>query len=221
MENQRIRAIYEAATRLFLQQGYAKTQISHIAKAVGVSVGTIYHEFMGKEEIMHFILKCTLEPELINKKLERPISDEQFTGLENEIMETFERSAQEFSANLENAGETYGLEDVISDAFDILARYAVGCLFIEKNQMDCPRLANAYRDYRKHFFSYMTEYMNILIRKGKVRPLKSVELSTSLIIEMLAWWAMDMRYISFDNKEISLEQAKEVCMDNIISAYRK
>ena len=53
--NQRIQAIADAATKLFLQQGYAKTQISHIAKAVGVSVGTIYLDFTGKKEIMQFV----------------------------------------------------------------------------------------------------------------------------------------------------------------------
>lgn len=58
-----INAIADAATFLFLQQGYAKTQISHIAKAVGVSVGTIYLDFTGKKEIMHFILKRMMEPE--------------------------------------------------------------------------------------------------------------------------------------------------------------
>ena len=53
MENERIKAIHDAAVHLFLQQGYARTQISHIAREVGVSVGTIYHDFAGKQEIMH------------------------------------------------------------------------------------------------------------------------------------------------------------------------
>ena len=50
----RIKSITDAATYLFLQQGYSKTQISHIAKAVGVSVGTIYLDFAGKRK------SCTL-----------------------------------------------------------------------------------------------------------------------------------------------------------------
>ena len=41
MQNERIKEIHNAAVKLFLQQGYSKTQISHIAKAVGVSVGTL------------------------------------------------------------------------------------------------------------------------------------------------------------------------------------
>ena len=50
--NDRIKSITDAAACLFLQQGYSKTQISHIAKAVGVSVGTIYLDFTGKKEII-------------------------------------------------------------------------------------------------------------------------------------------------------------------------
>ena len=87
--NDRIKAIADAATYLFLQQGYSKTQISHIAKAVGVSVGTIYLDFTGKKEIMHFVLKCTLDPNFINREFDRPITDDLFIGLENDIVEVF------------------------------------------------------------------------------------------------------------------------------------
>lgn len=55
MENERLKDIYEVASRLFIQQGYARTQIRHIAKGIDVSVGTIYLNFSGKKEIMHFV----------------------------------------------------------------------------------------------------------------------------------------------------------------------
>lgn len=44
----RIKSITDAATYLFLQQGYSKTQISHIAKAVGVSVGFVFGFFFSQ-----------------------------------------------------------------------------------------------------------------------------------------------------------------------------
>ena len=78
-----MKAIAAAATRLFLRQGYSKTQISHIAKVVGVSVGTIYLDFSGKREILHFILQCVLDPSFADQKLETPIANEQFSGLKD------------------------------------------------------------------------------------------------------------------------------------------
>lgn len=218
--NQRIQAIAEAATRLFLQQGYAKTQISHIAKAVGVSVGTIYLDFTGKKEILHFILKCTVDPAFSEQEFERPITDDLFIGLEEEMIEAFQNSASDFGRYLGDVNG-YRFEKLISDAFDLLSRYAVGCLFIEKNQYEFKSLARHYKIYRKQFLDTMVRYMEAFIQQGTVRSLEHLELSTTLIIEILSWWAMDIRYTSFETQQISLDLAKQICMDNIISAYQK
>lgn len=219
--NQRIKEISDAAVRLFLQQGYAKTQISHIAKEVGVSVGTIYLDFAGKKEIMHFILKCTVDPSFIERDFERPIRDDLFIGLENEIISLFEKSGNDFAAHLRNDVVGYDFETLISDAFDMLSRYAVGCLFIEKNQFDFKNLAEHYSAYRKQFFNSMMDYLKVFIEQGTVRPMEHLELSVTLMIEILSWWAMDIRYTTFETKDIPVELAKQVCMDNIIAAYKK
>ncbi len=219
--NDRIKSIANAATLLFLQQGYSKTQISHIAKAVGVSVGTIYLDFTGKKEILHFVLKCTIDPDFIDKDFDRPITDDLFVGLENDIVAVFEKTGDEFKKHLVNNAVNYSLEALVSDAFDMLAQYAVGCLFIEKNQFDFKFLAEHYKRYRKEFLATMTQYMKIFIENGIVRPLEHLELSTTLIIEILSWWAMDIRYTSFETQDIPLNLSKELCMDNIISAYKR
>lgn len=218
--NDRIKSITDAATYLFLQQGYSKTQISHIAKAVGVSVGTIYLDFTGKKEIMHFVLKCTIDPTFCNRDFDRPITDDLFTGLENDIVAIFEKTGNDFAKHLINDAADYDLETLVSDAFELLAKYAVGCLFIEKNQFDFKFLAEHYKVYRKKFLETMTQYLKAFVKSGKVRPLEQLELSTTLIIEILSWWAMDMRYTSFETKDIPLALAKKVCIDNIISAYK-
>lgn len=219
--NERIKAIADEASYLFLQQGYSKTQISHIAKAVGVSVGTIYLDFSGKKEIMHFILKCTIDPDFIKQKFDRPITDDLFDGLENEIVSVFEKTSKDFAKHLKNDAADYTLEALVSDAFDILSQYAVGCLFIEKNQFDFPFLAEHYKQYRKKFLETMTQYMAAFVKRGKVRHLEHLELSTTLMVEMLSWWAMDIRYTSFETQDVPASIAKALCLDNIISAYQQ
>lgn len=219
--NQRIKDIAAAATRLFLQQGYAKTQISHIAKAAGVSVGTIYLDFSGKKEIMHFILKCTVDPGFIEREFERPITDDLFVGLEQEIIALFEQSAEDFAVHLQDDAADYCLEELISDAFDLLSQYAVGCLFLEKNQFDFKNLAKHYVAYRKKFFDTMTEYLHIFVERGTVRPVEHLDLTTTLIVEMLSWWAMDIRYTTFETKDIPVDLAKQICIDNLVHAYQQ
>ena len=51
--------------------------------------------------------------------------------------------------------------------------------------------------------------------------MEHLELSVTLMIEILSWWAMDIRYTTFETKDIPVELAKQVCMDNIIAAYKK
>lgn len=219
--NQRIQDIADAAALLFLRQGYAKTQISHIAKAAGVSVGTIYLDFAGKKEILHFILKRTIDPEFAGREFIRPITDELFVGLEDEIIALFERLRNDFAERLQEGVDGYSFECLISDVFDLFARYAVGCLFIEKNQFEFKNLARHYTAYRKSFLETMAGYLRAFIEQGTVRPLEQLELSTTLIIEVLSWWAMDRRYTSFETDHVSLELAKQVCMDHIVAAFQR
>lgn len=219
MVSERMLSIREAAAKLFLTQGYSRTQISHIAKAVGVSVGTIYHDFNGKQEIMHFVLKSTIDSEFLNRELERPVTDEVFAGLQDEIIAVFEKSGKKFAQHLENGAADYSFEKMISDAFDLLEQYAAGCLFIEKNAFEFPVLAEHYKRYRREFFDTLTQYLELFLAKGTVRPLADLKMTTVLIIEILSWWAMDRRYTSFETYEISSEDAKRICMDNLISAY--
>ena len=218
--NSRIQTIIDAATMLFLRQGYSKTQISHIAKKVGVSVGIIYLDFAGKKEIMHFVLKCVIDPDFINHEFNRPITDDLFNDLENEIIDLLENKNDGFASHLEDKATTYSFASLISDAFDLLARYAVGCLFIEKNYFDFKNLSEAYLKCRKEFFTTMARYLEHFITLGTVRPVENLELTNTLIIEILSWWAMDRRYISFETCDIPLELAKKTCLDNILSAYK-
>jgi AcrR family transcriptional regulator len=46
-------AIYEAAAHIFAEIGYADATTDQIAERAGVSIGTLYHYFPGKEAILH------------------------------------------------------------------------------------------------------------------------------------------------------------------------
>lgn len=220
MSDDRLKDIHNAATMLFIQQGYSRTQISHIAKKVGVSVGTIYNYFIGKKEIMHFMLQCSIDNEFINNDFNRPITDELFKGLDSRIIETFNKNISTFRSHLADNSDQYSFEQMVSDAFDILHRYAEVCLFIEKNISEFGELSKLYISYRKKFLMIIEEYLKIYMYKGEVRKLKNTALTSIMIIDILSWWAMDRRYKAFELLNISKETAKEECLSNIINAYK-
>jgi AcrR family transcriptional regulator len=45
-------ALHEAATRLFLAKGYARTTVAEIAAEAGVSTKTLFNYFSGKEDVL-------------------------------------------------------------------------------------------------------------------------------------------------------------------------
>ncbi|MDC7125983.1 MAG: helix-turn-helix domain containing protein [Spirochaetales bacterium] len=216
----RIKLIHDAAAKLFIKQGYSGTQISHIADAVGVAVGTIYHDFSGKQEIKNLILRASVEDGFLGSQLEVPIKGDLFLNLEDQILKSFKTSSHEFARHIANKADNYSFEDLVSDSFDMLSRHAAGCLFIEKNQSDSGKLYDYYTDYRRKFFQTMKEYLLLFIERGEVRPLQDVELTTVMIIEILSWWAMDVRYSSFETIDVSHDAARALCVDNIVTAYR-
>ena len=65
-------AIVETATKLFHKKGYHNTSTRDIAKAAGVSVGSLYQYFRHKEDLMVLILQAFME--LIEENI-IPIAD--------------------------------------------------------------------------------------------------------------------------------------------------
>lgn len=219
MEN-RMPLIFDAASRLFINKGYARTQMKDIAKEIGLSTGMLYVYFTGKRDILHFILKGTIDPAFITQDMRLPILPEQFAGLDDAIMEAFEQNARQFAAHLDSR-TSYPLEQMLSDAFDVIANYGVGCLLIEKNPVDMGRLTEYYIGYRRTFFRQVLAYVTRYIDQGTFRNVEHPEHCTRLIIEILSWWGMHMRYDSFAVEEIvPLPVAKQVCLDNLLHAYQ-
>ncbi len=218
--NQRIKRIANAASILFLEQGYARTQISHIAMAAGISVGSIYLDFAGKKEIMHFSIKCSLEPGFADRQFKRPITDDLFTGLQEEVLDVFISGAEEFERHLGNTG-SYGFETLLSDLFDQMARYAQVGLFVKRNREEFPILSQNYDAQRRRTLSALTSYITRYISLGTVRRVEDPALTALFVLQTLAWWSTDMHVISYHRDEISLETAKKVCMDNLLFAYMR
>ncbi len=219
MEN-RLRAIHDAAAALFIRQGYGRTQIQHIARDVGISVGTVYHDFASKEEIKNYIILCSIDGGLLGKERETPVTKDFFMHLDEKVQNHFDRTSSEYSMHLKDRAKDYPFDSFISDTFDMLYKYSLICLMIEKNPSDVGSLYGYYMDYRKTFILTVKQYLSVYWEKKEIRPLESIELTAVMIIEILSSWAMDFRYSSFEVMDISREDSKRICMDNIVNAYR-
>lgn len=220
MEN-RMNLIFDAASHLIINKGYARTQMKDIAKEIGLSTGMLYVYFTGKRELLSFLLKGTIEPAFVTQKFEFPIRSELFDSLDSEIMEAFEQNTKTFAAHLDDI-TNYPLEQMLSDAFEVISKYGIGCLLIEKNPDDLGKLTAYYKEYRQEFFNQVLSYIKLYIQNGTFRQVELPQYVTRLIIETLSWWGMHITNDAYEiQKDIPVETAKSICMDNLLHAYKK
>ena len=219
MEN-RLKLFYDAGSRLFINKGYARTQIKDIAREIGLSTGMLYQYFNSKRDILSFILKCTIDPSVLEQDFEYPVSSNLFKDLDDEIRAAFEANQAQLGTHLYDHAEGYPLKNMLSDAYDVISKYGIGCLIIEHNTEDLEGLAAYYRDYRRRFFEQVKQYAEIYVEKGEFRNVDDVFYTTRSIVEIMTWWGMHIMNDAFDiDTAITKDKAKAVCMDVLLNAY--
>ncbi len=217
----RMKLIFDAASYLFINKGYSRTQMKDVAKEIGLSTGMLYVYFTGKRDILSFLLKGTIEPVFVTQEFELPIRSELFDSLDNEIMEAFEQNTGAFSAHLDDIAN-YPLDQMLSEAFDVISKYGIGCLLIEKNPDDLGKLTGYYKQYRQKFYNQVLSYITQYMQNGTFRQVELPQYVAHLIIETLSWWGMHITNDAFETqKDITVETAKSICMDNLLHAYKR
>jgi hypothetical protein len=216
----RLRKIFEEASKLFINKGYARTQISYIAKASGISVGAIYTLFTSKKAIFDFVLKCVIDSNYIEGDIELPVKESDFITLEDDILELCQGNNQDFQKHLNDNDDSYSFEQMLSDVFDILSKYGVGFLILQNNGTDCGVPYTNYVDFRKLFCEDVKKYVFKFMKQGKLRKLEYPEHHARLIVETLSWWGMHIKYDAFEtNQTISQEISKKVAVDALLHSY--
>lgn len=105
--------IRDAAARLFLERGYVRTTVRHIADAAGVAVRTVFSAFPGgKVELFHEALAAAIESrsEIVSPVVESAAVSEsdQVDRIVNEVVgyssEVLERAGGLMLASIESSG---------------------------------------------------------------------------------------------------------------------
>ncbi|MGN6715564.1 TetR/AcrR family transcriptional regulator [Anaerocolumna jejuensis] len=220
MTDERLYKIFDGASSMFIKQGYTRTQMNQIAKAAGIAVGSMYNLFESKEAVYGFVIKCIISPGYINSSLSLPITEKDFTGLEEEIHSVLINNSKEFDKHKEDIPAGYNFKNMISNAFDTVAKYSRGCLIFEKNTDVHEEYVELYRQFRSHFFTSVYEYLKLFEKHGDIRKIEDLKLAARFIIESISWWTMDLPYNAFEvQEEITEEAAKKVVIDALSHAY--
>lgn len=222
MPEVRLKKVFDVSSRLFITQGFSRTQMEQIAREVGISIGSMYDLFASKRVILDFLIQCTIQPGFIELDLKLPLDVAQLNGLDAQVREAFEDITQRFEAPLDNNCEGYSYEKMLSDAFDVLSTYGTGCLLLESNPEVFDSLFDYYARYRRRFYNAVEQFVHAFRARGMLRLRPEAQQAARFIVDSLYWWAMQIHYDIFGSDEtISPAAAKEICIDALLHTYMK
>ena len=192
----RFQALIDAATAVFLEQGYRRTQVADVAARMGLAKGSVYTYVESKEALFDCVLRhadhsdridlpdtlpvATPPPEATFEMVQRRLAAE---GTLPSLTAALSR------ARVVDAGAE--LETVLGELYDALARHRTAIKLLDRCAPDYPELAKVwYQTGREGALSLLGRYLDDRARRGRLRRFEDSTVAARLVLETLVFWAV-------------------------------
>jgi AcrR family transcriptional regulator len=192
----RFQDLVEAATAVFLEQGYRRTQIADVAARMGLAKGSVYTYVESKEALFDCVLRHADRPDRIELPEALPV----VTPSPEETLEMVQRRLAEegalpsLIAALSRArvlDVRTELEGVLGELYDVLARHRIAIKLLDRCAPEYPELAKVwYRAGREGALSLLARYLDDRARRGRLRRFEDGAVAARVVLETLVFWAV-------------------------------
>jgi AcrR family transcriptional regulator len=192
----RFQDLIDAATRVFIAQGYRRTQMSDIAEAMGLAKGTVYLYVKSKDALFDTVLHSADAPRPIALPPSLPVR----TPARGRTLQWVKQRLAEQPASPTllvalrrpgGAGDATELTRILGELYETMARNRTGIKLVDRCAVEYPALAKLwFTQGREALLVLLTEYLERGIRAGRLRPVPDPMVAARLIIETLVFWAV-------------------------------
>jgi AcrR family transcriptional regulator len=212
--------LVDGATEVFIARGYRLTQMSDVAEAVGVAKGTLYGYVESKEALFALCLAHADHPGAIEVPGDLPVKTPRSGALGAWVKE---RLAEEsLPAGLAAALERdraddpkAELEEVIHGLYRIQERNHRAIKLIDRC-VDHPELEGIWQVAgREANRAALVRYLESRVEAGQLRPLPNVRLAARMIIEVIATWAVHIKW-DRSPEDFDPAEARESAVDLLV-----
>lgn len=192
----RLEQLVECAARVFIDQGYRRTQMADVADALGVAKGTLYLYVESKEALFDLVARYA--------DAERPFADPPslpvpspkrgatLSYVRQRLAENQSLPALSAALNRRRVTDVRGeIQAIVSEMYDAMARSRHGLKLLDRSAPDMPELAALwFEGTRGGLIALLGRYLEDRIRRGKLRAVPDAAVVARLIIEMVVFWAV-------------------------------
>jgi AcrR family transcriptional regulator len=218
----RLDTIIEAATQVFILQGYRLASMDEIAERAGVSPATLYLYAGNKAALFELVVRRAFgDPAALDVPL--PYQGHAETGPVEAIwthLVTVARFEElEHAARRKRAADPRTEVRLVAGELYLGAwRCRRGIKLIEKCARDWPELhALFYRQFRERVIGNLTRFIAHRVAAGQFRPVPDAAVAARAVLELVAWFAFH-RYTAADESTIPDDLAEATVLQFITDA---
>jgi AcrR family transcriptional regulator len=218
----RLRAVVEAAVKVFAQKGFRRTQMTDVAKELGVSSGNLYNYVESKEALFFLVLRSTLGSRAGDEPLMLPVPTPApgttYRWLKDRLDFLSDFPELELAIERQLVPEPVReLEVVVLELYDALSRLHRGVAAIERSALDDPELLRIFLEKRRGLFERMTRYVASRVQMGAFPPVQDPTATARFMVETTSW-AARRRHDDPDAVTISDELARSALCQFVVRA---
>ena len=196
----RLQDLLECATRVFLEQGYRRTQIADVAQASGIAKGTVYLYVESKEALFYAVLTHADGEVPLTSAVELPLGVPDLDELHARVRDTLAEEVipPALAAALgqpEVDDPAAELELIVRQLYQLSHRHRTIIKLIDRCGRDHPELAKIfYGGGRFAQLDALVRYLDSRIAAGALPAVVDLAVAARFVIECIATWAVHIHW---------------------------
>jgi AcrR family transcriptional regulator len=223
MPAQRFQDLVEAATAVFIAQGYWRTQMADVAEALGVAKGTLYLCVESKEALFDVALRYADAPRPIAAPPALPIPTPARGRTLRYVQERLASdpaspTLREVFGRGRVCGGAAELRKIVRELHQAMARNRTGIKLVDRCAAEYPELAKVwFGQGRGALLAQLTTYLEGGIRLRRFRAVPDPAVAARVVMETLVFWAVH-RHWDPAPQPVDLRAVEETVVQMLVDA---
>lgn len=192
----RFKSLVDCATRVFIAQGYAHTQMADIAEAMGIAKGTLYLYVESKEALFDLVLRSADAEQSLATPLELPIATpkpgETLAHVRTRVAKQAPlRALRTALARKQVADPRVELTEIVRELYRALSANRRAIKLMDRSAQFQPELAAVwFTGGRGAIMEALATYVERRVQSKQFCPVPDAAVAARVILETIVTWAV-------------------------------